>query len=158
MYCLYRNRIHERRISWRFLGIILRVLRLEVSMWIRFSIRFFSFLLFRNCKRLREFEEIKMSMATQSFRGDCEWEGGKFLRLLPGFRPRIWPQYSICRLSMLSLYILFIEKCSHSLAGEGVGGGPNSNEGTNTLVHYCIYPSTVYPILWDVLVQYTYIG
>jgi hypothetical protein len=55
-------------ITLRFLGIILRVLRLEVSVWISktigkggwFSIRFFFFLLYRNCKRLRV-EEIKIS-------------------------------------------------------------------------------------------------
>jgi hypothetical protein len=29
-----RSRIHERTISWRFLGILLRVLGLEVSVWI----------------------------------------------------------------------------------------------------------------------------
>ncbi len=47
------------------LGIILRVLRHEVSVrisetiWkgVRFSIRFSSFLLYKNCKRLRELEE-----------------------------------------------------------------------------------------------------
>ncbi len=51
----------------------LRVLRLEVSGWIsktigkgvRFPMRFSSFLLYRNCKKLREFEEIEG-------RGDCE--------------------------------------------------------------------------------------
>jgi hypothetical protein len=65
----YRTRIHERTITLRFLGIILRVLRLEVSVWISytigkgvwFSIRFSSFLLYRNCKRLREFVEIEIS-------------------------------------------------------------------------------------------------
>jgi hypothetical protein len=31
---LPRSRIHERTVSLRFLGIILRVLRLEVSVWI----------------------------------------------------------------------------------------------------------------------------
>jgi hypothetical protein len=51
----------------RFLGIIFRDLRLEVRIsettekgeW--FFIRFSSFLLYRNCKRLREFEEIEIS-------------------------------------------------------------------------------------------------
>ncbi len=48
----------------RFLGITLRVLRLEVSVWISeggmVSIRFSSFLLYnKNCKRFREFEEIE---------------------------------------------------------------------------------------------------
>jgi hypothetical protein len=57
------------------LGIILRVLRHEVSVWISsttgkgiwFSIRFSSFLLYnvqklksRNCKKLREFEKIDL--------------------------------------------------------------------------------------------------
>ncbi len=66
----FRSQIHDRTILLRFLGIILRVLRIEVSVWISqtigkgvwFSIRFFSFLLYsvqwlnyRNCKRLREF-------------------------------------------------------------------------------------------------------
>ncbi len=34
-------------------------------------------------------EEIEVS--SQSCRGDCEWQGGKLLRLLSGFRPRIRP-------------------------------------------------------------------
>jgi hypothetical protein len=55
-----------------------------------FFIRFSSFLLYRNCKRLREFEEIEISR--QSCRPDCEEQGGKLLRLLSGFRPRILPQ------------------------------------------------------------------
>jgi hypothetical protein len=63
-----RSRIHERTITLRLLGIILRGLRLEVSVWISktkrkgvwFSIRFSSLLLYRNCKRLREFEEIEI--------------------------------------------------------------------------------------------------
>jgi hypothetical protein len=53
----------------RFLGITLRVLRLEVSEWISktkgkgvwFSMSFPSFLTYRNCKRLCEFEEIEIS-------------------------------------------------------------------------------------------------
>ncbi len=61
-----RSRIHERTITLRLLGIILRGLRLEVSVWISktigkgvwFYIRFSSVLLYRNCKRLRVFEEI----------------------------------------------------------------------------------------------------
>ncbi len=58
--------IGERTISMSFLGIILRVLRLEVSVWLSqtlgkwvcFSVRLSSLLLNRNCNRLREFEEI----------------------------------------------------------------------------------------------------
>jgi hypothetical protein len=64
-----RSRIHERTISLRVFSIVLRVLRLEVSIWISktieegvwFSIRFSSFLLYRNCKRLREFEVKEIS-------------------------------------------------------------------------------------------------
>ena len=48
----YRSRIHEHTISLRFLGIILRVLRLEVSVQSPLQLNC------RNCKRLREFEEI----------------------------------------------------------------------------------------------------
>ena len=43
-------------------------------------------------KRLREFEEIKISR--QSCRCDFEQQGGKLLRNLSGFRdfrPRVWP-------------------------------------------------------------------
>ncbi len=47
-----RRRIYERTISMRFLGIILRFLRPEVSLWILK-------LKCRNCKRLCEFEEIE---------------------------------------------------------------------------------------------------
>jgi hypothetical protein len=55
----------------------------------------FSFTVYSNCmnssnsKRLREFEEIEISR--QSFRGDREYQGGKLLRILSGFRPRIRP-------------------------------------------------------------------
>jgi hypothetical protein len=71
----YSSRIHERTISLRFLGIILRDLRLGKEVW--FSIRFppFSFTMYSKftveiCKRLREFEEIEISR--QNCRGDCE--------------------------------------------------------------------------------------
>jgi hypothetical protein len=48
---LLQNSIHERTISLRFLGIILKVLRLEASEWttgkgVLLSIRFSSFLLY----------------------------------------------------------------------------------------------------------------
>jgi hypothetical protein len=52
------------------------------------SIRFSFFLLYRNCKRLPEFEETEIS------RQSCEKQGGKFLRLSPGFCPRIRPLVS----------------------------------------------------------------
>jgi hypothetical protein len=50
-----RSRIHERTISLSLLGIILRVLRLEVP---PFSLQF-TVTNCRNCKKLREFEEEK---------------------------------------------------------------------------------------------------
>ncbi len=51
------------------MGIIVRVLKLEVVVWISYAIgkggmvsfRFPPLLLYRNCKRLREFEEIEIS-------------------------------------------------------------------------------------------------
>jgi hypothetical protein len=58
---------------------ILGVLRLEVSVWISQTmekgapygfLRFSSFLLCRNCNKLREFGETEISR--QSCRGDCE--------------------------------------------------------------------------------------
>ena len=42
------------------------------------------------CKRMCELEAIEISR--QSCRGDCESQGGKLLRLLSGFRPKIRPQ------------------------------------------------------------------
>ncbi len=51
--------------------------------------QFSFFLLYRNCKRLREFKEIEISR--QICRGDCESQGGKLLRVLSAFRPRIRP-------------------------------------------------------------------
>jgi hypothetical protein len=76
---LSRSRVHERTISFMFLGIIFRVI-----LWISettgrgvwFSIRFSSFLLYRNCKRLLEFEEVEISR--QRCRGDCEQQGGYY--------------------------------------------------------------------------------
>jgi hypothetical protein len=77
-----RSRLHEHTvhctISLMFLDVILIVLGLEGSEWISytigkgvwFSIRFSSFLLHRNCKRLREFDTIEISRP--SYRGDCE--------------------------------------------------------------------------------------
>ncbi len=46
---------------------------------------------FRNCKRLCEFEEIEI--LRQISKGDCEQQGGKLVRLLSVFRPRIRPLY-----------------------------------------------------------------
>jgi hypothetical protein len=90
----FRSRIHERTILLRFLGMILRTLRLEVSLYISetigkgvwFSFRFppFSFTVNCNwtveiCKRLREFEDIhkrlceveEREISRQSCRGVC---------------------------------------------------------------------------------------
>jgi hypothetical protein len=47
-------------------------------------------------KRLREFEEIhkrfsefeEIEISRQNCRGDCEWQEGKLIRPLSGFRPR----------------------------------------------------------------------
>ncbi len=76
-----RSRVHERTISLGFLVIILRVLMLEVSLYgfLVWGCGFLVFLLsplqctithYGNCKKLREFEEIEISM--QGCRGDCE--------------------------------------------------------------------------------------
>jgi hypothetical protein len=62
-------------------------------MGVWFSIRFSSFLLYRNCKRLCAFEEMEISR--QICRGDCELQEGKLLRLLCGFCPRNRPQEKI---------------------------------------------------------------
>jgi hypothetical protein len=43
-------------------------------------------------QRLREFEELESQGRAVECRGDCELQGGKLLRLLSGFRPRIRPQ------------------------------------------------------------------
>jgi hypothetical protein len=45
-----------------------------------FSFTVYSKMKCRNFKRLREFEETEISR--QSCRGDCEWQGGKLLRIL----------------------------------------------------------------------------
>jgi hypothetical protein len=78
----YRSRIHECTISLRFLGI-------ESSQTWGSPLQP-TVTELRNCKRLREFEEIDISR--QCCRGDWEWQEGKLLRLLSGFRPRIRPQ------------------------------------------------------------------
>jgi hypothetical protein len=66
-------------ISLRFLGIILRVLRLEVSVCISSTrdggIVFYKvpFLLYRNCKRLRDFGDRNLKA------DGCEKQGGNIL-------------------------------------------------------------------------------
>ncbi len=50
--------------------------------------------------------------------------------------------------------LLWVQGGKHSLAGEGVGG-PNSDEGTNTLVLYVYYnPSTVLTLLSKTLAEF----
>ncbi len=51
--------------SWKFSDLWFLYGFLTIGKGVWFSIRFSSFLLYRNCKRLREFEEIEMSR--QSF-------------------------------------------------------------------------------------------
>ncbi len=51
---------------------------------------------YKNCKRLSELEEIKISM--QSCRGDSEQQRGKLLRRLSGFHSRIRPLVSMTSL------------------------------------------------------------
>ncbi len=69
---------------------------LEDGVW--FSIRFFSFLFYsvqylnsRNCKRLREFEEIYILRQSCTVEVTVTVQGGKLLRLFSGFHPRIRP-------------------------------------------------------------------
>ncbi len=65
----------------------------------------------RKCKRLREFEEIEISM--QGCRGDSEQQGGKLWRILSGFRPRIRPQDWIRTRNLLGLFIYLVHRCHH---------------------------------------------
>jgi hypothetical protein len=64
------------------------------------------FLLYRNFKRFREFEEIVISR--QICRGDCELQGGKLLRLLSEFRPRIRPQISLRQSQLLRCKMILL--------------------------------------------------
>jgi hypothetical protein len=52
----------------------------------------------RNFKRLCEFEEIEISR--QRCRGDFEKQGGKLLRLMPGFCPRILASVQLLQVSL----------------------------------------------------------
>ncbi len=90
-----RSQIHERTISVRFKAVILRVLRLAFMYGFHtplgwFSFRFSPFLLYRNCKRLREFEEIEYQGKAVEVTVNGKEE--KLFRLLSGFRPRIRSQ------------------------------------------------------------------
>jgi hypothetical protein len=69
-----RSRNHERTISLRFLGIILRVLKLEVS--------------FYDVYISNQFQTI----FAQGWEGGVKSVGGKLLRLVSQLRPRIRPQ------------------------------------------------------------------
>ncbi len=77
----YRSRIHERTILLRFQDVILWVLRLEVSIimfTLKTSVNHF-------CLG-GEGGGVKLGI-----RSDCEQQGGKLLRILFQFSPRIWP-------------------------------------------------------------------
>jgi hypothetical protein len=52
------------------------------------------------------YQVFLLEISRQSCRGDCEYQGGKLLRLLSGFRYRIRPQksyvvYRTCTLSSI---------------------------------------------------------
>ena len=76
-----RIRIHERTITLRFLGIILRVLRLEVSVYNVYITNQFQ----------TTFAQGGGGGIKSVSRGDCEEQGGKLLRLLSQLRSRIRP-------------------------------------------------------------------
>ncbi len=76
---MIRSRIHERAISLRVLSLILRVLKLGVSVYYVFHYK-------------PVFNHFCSGEGGESVRrGDCEQQGGKLLRLLSQARPRIWP-------------------------------------------------------------------
>ncbi len=89
-----RSRIHQRTISLRFLGIILKILRLEVSVWkgVRFSIRFSSFLLYSVPWSTIEIVRGCVSLKKYKSQGKAVEVTVNSLRLLSGFRPIIRPQ------------------------------------------------------------------
>jgi hypothetical protein len=73
-----RSRIHERPVSLRFLGIILKVLRLEVSVY--------------NVGIKTSFRPLLLKGWGESVsRSDCDKQEGKLLRLLSQLCPRIRP-------------------------------------------------------------------
>jgi hypothetical protein len=75
-----KPKINKRTILLRFLGIILRVLRLEVSVY--------------NVYITNQFQTTFAHGWGVKYvsGGDCEYQGGKLLRLLSQLRPRIRPQ------------------------------------------------------------------
>ncbi len=83
----YRSRILA-TISLRFLGIILRVLRLEVSIYNVYITNQFQATLLK-----KEGEGVKSIS-----RGDCEYQGGKLLRLCPNYVQ----EFCLCTVSHLA--------------------------------------------------------
>ena len=77
---MIRSQIHERSISLRFLGIILRGLRLEVSEYNVYITYQFQTSFVQGVGRVKS-----------GSRGGSENQGGKLLRLLSQLRPRIRP-------------------------------------------------------------------
>ncbi len=73
-----RRGTHERTISLRFLGIILSVLRLEVSVYKQISTHFARWRRGVGGGGVKSFSRV-----------DCEQQGGNLLRLLSQLRPRI---------------------------------------------------------------------
>jgi hypothetical protein len=67
-----KSRIHERTILLRFLGIILRVLRLETSVY---------YVYITNLLKATFAQGGRKSVS----RGDCEHQGGKLFRLCPNY-------------------------------------------------------------------------
>jgi hypothetical protein len=74
-----RSRIHQRTISLRFLGIILRVPGLEVSLYNVY------------CTLQTDFKQVFLK-GRGGGGGGSEQKGAKLLRLLSQLRPRIRPQ------------------------------------------------------------------
>jgi hypothetical protein len=108
-------------------------LRFSIGKRLWFSIGFSSFVLYgycnltvEICKRLREFEEIRKRLhefeeteiTRQICRVDSEYQGGKFLRLLSGFRQRIRPQDN-----EVSPRFLYVPLLVHDFSAPCIGHG-----------------------------------
>jgi hypothetical protein len=76
--------IHERTISLRVLGKIFRVLKLAVFLNIVYITNQFQ----------TTFAQGRRGGVKSISRGDCDWQGGKLLRLLSQLRLRIQPLFS----------------------------------------------------------------
>jgi hypothetical protein len=81
---LSRSRINEPTVLMRFLGIILRVLRLQVSVYNVYITNQFQ----------PAFTQGGRGVKSVS-RGDSEYQGGKLLRVLSQLRLRIRPQFNL---------------------------------------------------------------